>query len=134
MPVERLRVGVENDGAVEQRRDPADAAAYVAAPELEMAAPFLAPVAVQVEKEVDAPPPRRAVRMPGEVGVDVQVAAARNLMEPATFQTRVRKEPRDARQPPEPAEERRGVQRLDDARDGVRKGRRIVVAVLPLVD
>src|SRR5581483_6903486 len=73
--VERDRAGPENDRAVEDGRDAADAALHARVPQLEPAAIGLLPVAVEEQDQVELAAPGTALGVRERIGVDVQVAA-----------------------------------------------------------
>jgi len=74
--VVRILVRIENNTAVEDRTDALGAFLHVTCPQFEFTAVFGLPSLVEINQEIDPPAPVALMRVHGEVGVDVQVAAA----------------------------------------------------------
>ena len=83
---------------------------HLLVPQLDGTPPLLTPSVIQVQNEIDAPPPVLSVVVVREVRVHVQESAANGLMEPGTFQGGVRQQARDASQIGKPVRKRWRVQ------------------------
>jgi len=81
MAVERDIGGAEHHHPVEQRRDLAHAGVHVGVPQLQITAPRRVPVLVEIEQQVQTTI-ELGDRMQVEVGVDRQLAARQDLVEP----------------------------------------------------
>src|SRR6516162_1637 len=64
------------------------ATGHIAIPQLQMSAPFLAPVLVEVEEEIQAPV-QVVGPVPVEVGMNSQLTTAHDLMESASVKSRI---------------------------------------------
>src|SRR5208282_2656011 len=100
----------ENQRMIQQRRNARHAPAHLLVPELNGPAPPRLPVRIQVQDEVDSPPPILLVMVHGEIGVEIQESSVDGLMQPAAFERRIRNQIRDPRQLRQPLEKLGGVE------------------------
>jgi hypothetical protein len=101
-------------GAIEQRFDPLPAGRHVALPKLQLAPPLGAPTLIEVEQQVEAAVQSQPA-MPVEVGMNLEIAAAGDLMETAAFKAGIGDESRNPREPFEECKKVGGVQALNKA-------------------
>src|SRR6266850_2200323 len=88
--MKRLVVGVKDQRMVEHGRILGHTPMHRGLPKLNRPTPFLLPSVIQVDDQIDPPPPILVVVMMRKIGVDIQKAAAPRLMQPTTFQARIR--------------------------------------------
>ncbi len=125
MPVPR-RVGRREDhGAVEERQDVLPARSPVAIPQLEVAAPLLLPLPVQIDEKVQAPVELQ-FRMDVEVGVHLQESARLDLMETAAPEVGIGDEAVDAGERLEPEQHLEAVHVVEKLADRFRDAAALV--------
>src|SRR6188474_912968 len=100
---------VEDDGAVEDRRDPLHAPFSGSVPQLQVPAPLLCPILIQVDEQVQPAIEIQAL-VEVEIGMDTEGAARSNLVKSAATQVGIRNEAWNPRQRLEERHERRGVE------------------------
>src|SRR6202158_316034 len=130
MAVERGVGGVEDDRAIEERQHPLGAAAHVPVPELEVTAVLRQPVLVEVDDEVEAEGEGPS-GMPVEVGVDLEEAAARDLVRSGAAEIGVGDQALDTGQLLQELEDRRGAHLEQKGAQGLAE--RFLVAVAELL-
>ena len=108
------RGGCEDQHPVWHWIDVAFAPAHVCVPELEGATPSGRPCVVQIEENVDPPPPTVDPMMRGEVGVDIEESAGKGLVKPTAIHRQIRDEFGESGEVPEEPNDFFAVQRSSD--------------------
>src|SRR5436305_10063726 len=133
MAVVRRVARGEDHGAVEYRQDARLAARGVGVPQLEMPAVLLAPIAVQIEEKVQSPVEVQ-LGMDVEVGVNAQVPAALDLMNPAAAEIGIGDEPLDSGELLQEQQHLERIQTVEKVAHRARNGRALMVKTeLPFV-
>src|SRR5207253_1494877 len=91
----------------------------IAAPQLEMSAPFFTPIAVEIDQQVEAPVELQ-LGMDVEVGVNFQKSARLDLMESAAAEVGVGNQSVDPGQRFEPQQHLEGVHVVEKIAGGLR--------------
>src|SRR5580658_2736484 len=102
MPMIGIGIGIENNTAVEYGQYACLTGFHFAVPQLQLAAPVLLPVFVQIYQHVHPALPVAMMWMNGKVGMDIQKAAAGGLMDTAAFEVLVLLEVPDPREGAQP--------------------------------
>ncbi len=134
VPVEGIRISGEHQHPVDEGSHRDLGMRHAGVPELEIPAVLGPPVVVQIEQEVDPALPVPVLWVDGVIGVDVEVAARRRLVEAPAFETRVGKQPLDPGELFEEPNKLRRVQLVENRPQRRPPGRWIGLAELPLVD
>ena len=113
MTVIGIGIGIENNAAVEHRQYAFFAGLHFLVPQLQLAAPILFPVFVQVDKHIDPPLPVAVMRVDGEVGMDIQESAAGGLVDTAALEPFVLLKVADPGDRAQPLQEGRELQLVD---------------------
>src|SRR5688572_30985212 len=129
--MKRMVGGAEHDGAVEDRQDPLLTAHHLAIPQLEMAAVFLLPIAVQIDQQIE-PAVEAQFGMPIEIGVHLEKAAGQDLVWPGASVVGVRNEAVDPGQRLQELQNRHRVHVQQEITQMLLERRRVAVAELLL--
>ena len=79
-------IGREYQGPIRHGADLFDALLHVGAPQFEVAAVFGFPILIEVQQDVGSTLPGPIMGMDGEIGMDVEEAAPRRLVEASPFE------------------------------------------------
>ena len=122
---------VEDDCAVEGRRDTVHASLSRPIPELQVASPIVRPVLVEVDEKVQSSEKVQPL-VEVEVGMDAKRSAAPNLVQPAASQVRIGNEAGDSRQLFQERHEGRGIQLTQHRPRGRAEALEVLRRILPL--